>query len=272
MPEYDFSGQVAFVTGAARGQGRSHAVGYAEHGADVVVADICRDMETSDYDLATPEDLDRTAELVEREGGEALSIEMDVRDAAQVEAAVETAVDTFGHVDILANNAGIWNLEYLHEMSEQQWDEMLDTDLKGVWLCSKYVAQHMVDRGEGGKIVSTASTAGHGASYRGGHYTAAKHGVVGLTRSFAIELGEYGINVNCVSPTGIDSPMTRGLIETHGEDAIEELNEYTGSWNVMDEGPVEPRDVTEAYLWLSSDAARYVTGAALPVDAGLMAK
>jgi len=272
MPEYDFTGQVAFVTGAGRGQGRSHAVGYAEHGADVVVTDICRDMDTSDYDLATPEDLERTAELVEQQGSDTLSIRMDVRDEAEVEAAVETAVDEFGRIDVLANNAGIWNLGHLHEMSERQWDEMLDTDLKGVWLCSKHVAQHMIERGEGGRIVSTASTAGHGASYRGGHYTAAKHGVVGLTRSFAIELGEYGITVNCVSPTGIDSPMTRGLTEKYGQEAIDELGEYTGSWNVIDEGPVEPQDVTEAYLWLSSDAARYVTGAALPVDAGLMAK
>jgi len=272
MPEYDFSGQVAFVTGAARGQGRSHAVAYAEHGADVVVTDVCETLPTSDYDLATSEDLRTTAEMVEGEGQEALAIELDVREEAQVQAAVEQSLDEFGRIDVLANNAGIWNLEHLHEMDEQTWDEMLDTDLKGVWLCSKHVAQHMIERGEGGKIVSTASTAGHGASYRGGHYTAAKHGVVGLTKSFAIELGEYGINVNCVSPTGIDSPMTRGLTEKYGEEAIAELNEYTGSWNVIDEGPVEPRDVTEAYLWLSSDAARYVTGIALPVDAGLMAK
>ncbi|AOW79425.1 short-chain dehydrogenase/reductase SDR [Halodesulfurarchaeum formicicum] len=272
MVEYDFNGQVAFVTGAARGQGRSHAVAYAENGADVVVTDICEDVETSDYPLSSREDLEKTAELVEEEGQEALVIEMDVRDDAEVQAAVEKAVDHFGHIDILANNAGIWNLDFLHEMSEEKWDEMIDIDLKGVWLPSKYVAQHMVERGEGGKIVSTASTAGHGASYRGGHYTAAKHGVVGLTRSLAIELGEYGINVNCVSPTGIDSPMTRMLIEEHGQDSIDELEEYTGKWNVMDEGPVEPRDVSEAYLWLSSDAARYVTGSALPVDAGLMAK
>jgi len=272
IPEYDFSGQVAFVTGAARGQGRSHAVAYAEHGADVVVTDICDSLATADYPLGTTADLEETAELIEREGQEALPLEMDVRDEAQVQAAVERAVEEFGRIDVLANNAGIWNLEYLHEMSEQQWDEMLDTDLKGVWLCSKHVAQHMIERGEGGKIVSTASTAGHGASYRGGHYTAAKHGVVGLTKSFAIELGQYDINVNCVSPTGIDSPMTRGLTEKYGQEAIAELNEYTGSWNVIDDGPVESQDVTEAYLWLSSDAARYVTGTAVAVDAGLMAK
>ena len=271
-PEYDFSGQVAFVTGAARGQGRSHAVAYAEHGADVVVTDICENLETSDYDLPTRDDLETTARMVEDEGQRALAMEMDVRDEAEVQATVERAVEEFGRIDILANNAGIWNLEYLHEMDEQKWDEMLDTDLKGVWLCSKHVAQHMIERGEGGKIVSTSSTAGHGASYRGGHYTAAKHGVVGLTRSLAIELGEYDINVNCVSPTGIDSPMTDGIIDAHGEEAIAELGEYTGSWNVIDEGPVEPRDVSEAYLWLSSDAARYVTGISLPVDAGLMAK
>lgn len=270
MPEYDFSGQVAFVTGAARGQGRSHAVAYAEHGADVVITDICEDLETSDYPLATKDDLQTTAELIEEEGQDVLPIKMDVRDDDQVKAAVEEAIEEFGKIDILANNAGIWNLEFLHEMSEQRWDEMMDTNLKGVWLCSKHVAQHMVERGEGGKIVSTTSTAGHGASFRGGHYATSKHGVVGLTRSFALELGEHGINVNAVAPTGVDTPMTNGLIENHGEEAIEEIGEYSGSWNVIDEGSIDPQDVSEAYLWLSSDAARYVTGVSLPVDAGMM--
>jgi NAD(P)-dependent dehydrogenase (short-subunit alcohol dehydrogenase family) len=157
-------------------------------------------------------------------------------------------------------------------MDEQTWDEMLDTDLKGVWLCAKHVGQHMIERGEGGKIISTASTAGHGASFRGGHYTAAKHGVVGLTRTLALELAEHDINVNAVSPTGVDSPMTHGIIDAHSEEAIDELGEYTGMWNVFQDGMVDPRDVSEAYLWLSSDAARYVTGISLPVDAGLMAK
>jgi len=273
MATYDFGGKVAFVTGAARAQGRSHAVHYARHGADVVVTDICEDVETNPYALGTSDELAETASLVEEEGGEALAVEMDVRDESQVESAVAEALDEFGRVDVLANNAGIFNSAELVQLPEAQWDEMLDTNLKGVWLCSKHVGKHFVERGDGGKIVSTSSTAGAAGMPGIGHYVAAKHGVVGLTKTLALELAEYDVNVNCIGPTGIDTPMISGFTEAYGEEALGEMGAMGGPWNVFEEGEnLDASDISEAYMWLSSDAARYVTGVYLPVDAGFLAK
>jgi SDR family mycofactocin-dependent oxidoreductase len=274
MPDYDFDGTVAFVTGAAHGQGRSHAVHYARNGADVVVTDICEDVETNPYALGTTDELAETASLVEEEGGEALAVEMDVRDESEVESAVEQAVDHFGHVDVLANNAGIFNSAELVQLPEAQWDEMLDTNLKGVWLCSKHVGKHLVERGDGGKIVSTTSGLGMHAAYACGHYGAAKWGVRGLTKTLALELAEYDVNVNCIAPTVVNTPMITGFAEAYGEEVLDEMVALSGPVNVFhpEDGGIEPEDISEAYMWLSSDAARYVTGITLPVDAGYSAK
>ncbi|MFD1685907.1 mycofactocin-coupled SDR family oxidoreductase [Halobellus litoreus] len=273
MVEYDFSGKVAFVTGAAHGQGRSHAQHYARHGADVVVTDIGHNVDTVPYDLGTADELNETAGLVESEGQEALAIEMDVREEAEVEAAVGEALDEFGRIDFLANNAGIGSLSDATEMDEAMWDEMIDTNLKGVWLCAKHVGKHFIDRGDGGKIVSTSSTAGAIGLPGQGHYVSAKHGVLGLTKTLALELAEYDVNVNCIGPTGIDTPMISGFTEAYGEETLGEMAELTGPWNVFgDGGMIDASDISEAYMWLSSDAARYVTGIYLPVDAGFLAK
>jgi SDR family mycofactocin-dependent oxidoreductase len=273
MPEYDFSGQVAFVTGAAHGQGRSHAQHYAKHGADVVVTDIGHNVDTVPYDLGTEDELAETASMVEDEGQEALAIQMDVSDEEQVEAAVDEALEEFGRIDFLANNAGIGSMTDATEMDEAMWDEMIDTNLKGVWLCSKHVGQHFIERGDGGKIVSTSSTAGAVGLPGQAHYVSAKHGIVGLTKTLALELAEYDVNVNCIGPTGIDTPMIQGFTEAYGEEALGEMAELTGPWNVFgDGGMLDSSDISEAYMWLSSDAARYVTGIYLPVDAGFIAK
>jgi SDR family mycofactocin-dependent oxidoreductase len=273
MVQYDFDGKVACVTGAAHGQGRSHAQHYARNGADVVVTDIGENMSTVPYDLGTADELQETADLVEAEGQEALAIEMDVRDESQVESAVDEAVDHFGHVDILANNAGIESMAELTKLTEEMWDELLDTNLKGVWLCSKHVGQHFIERGDGGKIVSTSSTAGQVGIATNGHYVAAKHGVIGLTKTLALELAEYDVNVNCIGPTGIDTPMVQGMTEAYGEEALEDIGAVAGPFNVFgDGGMIGPEHISEAYMWLSSDAARYVTGIYLPVDAGFLAK
>jgi len=273
MPSYDFDGKVAFVTGAGRAQGRSHAQHYAKHGADVVVTDICENVETNPYDLSSEDDLAETARLVEEAGGEALQITMDVREESQVEAAVEEAVDEFGKIDILANNAGIFNASDMTEMPELQWDEMIDTNLKGVWLCSKHVGKHFIERGDGGKIVSTSSAAGLVGSPSAGHYVATKHGVIGLTKTLALELAEYDVNVNAVCPTGVDTPMIAGFSEAYGEEMMDEMGAFSGPWSVFEDvDMIESEDISEAYMWLSSDAARYVTGIALPVDAGMTAK
>jgi SDR family mycofactocin-dependent oxidoreductase len=275
MVTYDFDGKVAFVTGAAHGQGRTHAQHYAKHGADVVVTDINHNVDSVPYDLGTSDELDETASVVEDEGQEALALEMDVSDEAQVEAAVEEALDEFGRIDVLANNAGIGSFSESVKMDEAMWDEMLDTNLKGVWLCAKHVGKHFVDRGGGGKIVSTASVSGMtGIPIGMPHYISAKWGVRGLTKTLALELAEYDVNVNCVAPTAIDTPMVSGVVEAYGEEVLDEGGaQLSGPWNIFEPGEMlEARDITEAYLWLSSDAARYVTGITLPVDAGFMAK
>ncbi|MGQ4555474.1 mycofactocin-coupled SDR family oxidoreductase [Halobellus sp. GM3] len=274
MVSYDFSGKVAFVTGAAHGQGESHAINYAKNGADVVAVDLNRNKETVPYDLGTADELEATAEAVREHGQEALTVEADVSDEAQVEAAVEAAIDEFGKIDVLANNAGIESFAEAVEMDEAMWDELLETNLKGIWLCAKHVGQHFIERGDGGKIVNTASVSGMtGIPLGNAHYVAAKHGVVGLTKTLALELAEYDVNVNAVAPGGIDTPMVTGLIEAYGEEILGESQELSGPWNIFDEeGMQDSQSITDAYLWLSSDAARYVTGITLPVDAGFTAK
>lgn len=272
MPTYNFDSRVVFVTGAGRGQGRSHAVKYAENGADVVVADVSNSMETSQYSLATEDDIEETVHQVEATGQRALPVEMDVRYEDEVVRAIEAALETFERIDILVNNAGIWNVTDLVNMEECQWDQLVDTNLKGMWLCAKHVGQHFIERGNGGKIVSTASTAALVGAKGSGHYAAAKHGVVGLTKTLALELAEYNVNVNAVAPTGVDTPMIDGIIENVGESALESVSDASGSMNVLDEQLIPPEAVSDAYLWLASDAARYVTGTVLPVDAGMLAK
>ncbi|MGM0718621.1 MAG: mycofactocin-coupled SDR family oxidoreductase [Halobacteriota archaeon] len=274
MVNYDFSGQVAFVTGAAHGQGRSHAQHYAKHGADVVVTDINQNVDTVPYDLGTSGELEETAGLVEEEGQEALAIEMDVRDEAQVESAVEEAIDHFGRIDVLANNAGIVTVSDATELDEAMWDEVIDTNLKGVWLCAKHVGQHFIDRGDGGKIVTTTSQAGLTGNPGIVHYVASKWGVVGITKTLALELAEYDVNVNAVAPSVVNSPMVPGMIEAYGEEALSSIGEVAGPMNIFtpEEPGIDPRYISEAYMWLSSDAARYVTGIVLPVDTGHTAK
>ncbi|MFC6826228.1 mycofactocin-coupled SDR family oxidoreductase [Halopelagius fulvigenes] len=269
MATYDFDGKVAFVTGAARGQGRSHALHYAENGADVVVTDICETKEESKYELSGREQMEKTVELVEERGQDALGVEMDVSDEGDVESAVGEAVEEFGRIDILANNAGVAPVSGLMELDERTWDLALDVNLKGMWLCAKHVGGHMIERGDGGRIVNTSSTAGLGASPGLGHYTAAKHGVIGLTKTLAMELAPHDITVNAVCPTAVDTEMTSGIVETIDED-IAEIAEQTGPDNLF-EDILQPEDVSAAFMWLSSDDARFVTGVALPVAAGATA-
>jgi NAD(P)-dependent dehydrogenase (short-subunit alcohol dehydrogenase family) len=159
------------------------------------------------------------------------------------------------------------------ELDEESWDDLLQTDLKSVWLCSKYVGQHMVDRGEGGKIVNTSSSMGLIGAPMMGHYSAAKHGVIGLTKTLALELAEHDVNVNAVAPTAVNSPLIQLNIDIYGPEVVEGMEEVAGPSNLFgNDGMVEVEDVTEAYMWLSSDAARYVTGTVLRVDGGLTAK
>lgn len=272
MVSYDLSDRVAFVTGAARGMGRAIAQAYARAGADVVVTDICEDVPDVPYELGTAEQLRRTKAIVAEEGVDVLQLEVDIRDEMAVRSAFSRTADRFGRVDILANNAGVWTSRPLHKLDEETWDAVVETNLKGAWLPTKYAVPLMRTGSRQGRILTTASVAGRVGAAGAGHYAAAMHGVVGLTKTLALELAADDITVNAVCPTGVDTPMISGMWEAAGPAAFERISDLAGPMNVIDEQLLEPRDIADAYLWLSSDAARYVTGTALPIDAGMTMK
>jgi SDR family mycofactocin-dependent oxidoreductase len=268
-------GKVAFVTGAARGQGRSHAVRLAQEGADIIAVDICRKFEASPADGATPEDLDETAGMVKNAGGRVVTAEVDVRDYDALRAAVDSGVEQLGRLDVIVANAGIGTTAgKLHKTDEALWQEMIDVNLSGVWKTVKVGVPHILEGGRGGSIILTSSVAGNKAYPHVGHYVAAKHGVIGLMRSFAVELGQRMIRVNAVLPTHVNSPLLmneatykafRPELENPGPD---DLAPVCQSFHYLPIPWVTPEDISNAVLFLASDEARYITGVALPVDAG----
>jgi SDR family mycofactocin-dependent oxidoreductase len=268
-------GKVAFVTGAARGQGRSHAVRLAQEGADIIAVDICRKFEASPADGATPEDLDETAGLVKNAGGRVVTAEVDVRDYDALRAAVDSGVEQLGRLDVIVANAGIGTTAgKLHKTDEALWQEMIDVNLSGVWKTVKAGVPHVLAGDRGGSIVLTSSVAGNKAYPHVGHYVAAKHGVIGLMRSFAVELGQRMIRVNAVLPTHVNSPLLmneatyrafRPELDNPGPD---DLAPVCQSFHYLPIPWVTPEDISNAVLFLASDEARYITGVALPVDAG----
>ncbi|HUE35137.1 MAG TPA: mycofactocin-coupled SDR family oxidoreductase [Mycobacterium sp.] len=268
-------GKVAFVTGAARGQGRSHAVRLAQEGADIIAVDICRKFESSPASGATPEDLDETAAMVKDAGGRIVTASVDVRDFDGLRAAVDSGVELLGRLDVIVANAGIGTTAgKLHKTDEALWQEMIDVNLSGVWKTVKAGVPHILKGDRGGSIVLTSSVAGFKAYPHVGHYVAAKHGVIGLMRSFAVELGQRMIRVNAVLPTHTNSPLLmneatyrafRPELEDPGPD---DLAPVCQSFHFLPIPWVTPEDVSNAVLFLASDEARYITGVALPVDAG----
>ena len=258
-------GKVAVITGGARGQGRSHAVTLAREGADIVICDIAAQIDTVPYPMSTPEDLEETKRLVEDLDRRCVAVQADVRDGAQMQAVAERAMSEFGRIDILLANAGIAGFASggSWELTDAQWRDMIDTNLTGVWQSCKAVIPHMIAGGRGGSIVITSSTAGLKGFAGTGHYVAAKHGVVGLMRTLAIELAPHNIRVNTVHPTGVNTPMVVN-------DAIAQMlgDNPSAIANLLPVEMLEPVDISNAILWLVSDDARYVTGVTLPVDAG----
>ena len=272
--KYDFTGDVVFISGAARGQGRSHALGFAAAGANVVLLDTQGKLGSMYYGLATSEELDQTAADCRALGVKALAVTGDVRHSAEVEAAVNAAIAEFGKIDILICNAGIASLYEVSEMPEEAWDELLDINLKGVFLCARHVVPHMI-KAKSGKILFTGSihcfTGVPGAS----HYVAAKHGVAGFAKALALEVAPAGITVNYVCPTAVNTMMVEAMLDPRVPETFgERMVGLTGSWNQLQEGapPLEPIEITQAMLWLASDSAKFVTGAPLLVDAGFTAK
>ncbi|MBN9792567.1 MULTISPECIES: mycofactocin-coupled SDR family oxidoreductase [unclassified Pseudonocardia] len=267
-------GKVVFITGAARGQGRSHAVRFAEEGAAVVAVDICEQIPTVFYPMATKDDLDETVSLVEAVGGRIVARVADVRDRAALQDAHDAGVQEFGHIDTVLPNAGI--MPVINEGEQRQaWFDGIDTLLTGVWHTMEVCLPGMVERGRGGSVQITSSAAGLsaiGLSTVPGQaaYSAAKHGVVGLMRLYASQLAKHSIRVNTVHPTGVNTPMV--VNEPYGA-FTEAFPEIAGSPNYQNPMPVplvEPVDISNALVYLASDEGRYVTGVTFPVDAGYL--
>jgi (+)-trans-carveol dehydrogenase len=268
-------GKVAFITGAARGQGRSHAVRLAQEGADIIAVDICKPIESVQVPLSTPEDLAETADLVKAQNRRIFTAEVDVRDYDALKAAVDTGVEQLGRLDVIVANAGIGNGgATLDKTSERDWTDMIDVNLAGVWKTVKAGVPHMLAGGLGGSIILTSSVGGLKAYPHTGHYVAAKHGVVGLMRTFAVELGQHMIRVNSVHPTNVNTPLFmneptmklfRPDLENPGPD---DLKAVAQMMHTLPVGWVEPEDISNAVLFLASDESRYITGVTLPIDAG----
>jgi (+)-trans-carveol dehydrogenase len=269
-------GKVAFITGAARGQGRSHAIRLAEEGADIIAVDICKQVESVSYPLATSADLDETVREVQSRGRRIIGTQVDVRDLHALQDVVDLGVAEFGRLDIVSANAGIGSHGPLKDMSEQTWTEMIDINLSGVWHTAKVAIPHLIKGGRGGSIVITSSSAGLRVFSNIGHYAAAKHGLVGLMRTLALELAPHMIRVNSLHPTSVNTDIIHNdamyaLFRPDLEHPkAEDIAEHFRALNALPIPWVESIDISNAVLFLSSEEARYITGVALPIDAGCL--
>ncbi|BDZ64220.1 mycofactocin-coupled SDR family oxidoreductase [Agromyces mangrovi Wang et al. 2018] len=272
-------GKVAFITGAARGQGRSHAVRLAQEGADIIAIDACERFDENPYDPATEEDLAETVRQVEALDRRIVASKADVRDYDQVQRAVDEGVAQLGRLDIVCANAGIaGRFNRAEDIPEDEWVNMTDINLNGVWRSCKAAIPHIRAGGNGGSMILTSSDAGLFAFENISHYVSAKHGVVGLMKTLALELAPDMIRVNSVHPTVVDTPMVQN-------DAIYRLfrpdlenptkDDFAAGASAINALPipwVEAVDISNAVLFLASDEARYITGVPLPVDAGAAVK
>ena len=278
MSDGRVAGKVALVTGAGRGQGRAQAVRLAEEGADVVVVDLAAEIDDAPYAVFAAENLDETAALVEATGRRAVRCRADVRDRDALRAAAEAGLDALGRLDVVVANAGIGGGGALLDLDPAQWQAMIDINLTGLFNTVQAAVPVMIRAGHGGSVVVINSIAGLKGIAGCGHYAAAKHGGVGLARTLAIELAPHDIRVNLVCPTGVSSPMmlndwSRRLFRPDLEHPTDDdVAEVLGDHHLLDTPWVTPIDVSHAVLFLASDEARYITGAALPVDAGALTK
>jgi SDR family mycofactocin-dependent oxidoreductase len=272
-------GKVAFITGAGRGQGRSHAVKLAAEGADIIAIDICHDVEGA-LPMATPDDLTETVKLVEARDRRIIATQADVRDLDGLTAAVDAGVGELGRLDIVVANAGIASLGGpVEEMSQDNWKHTIDINLTGLWNTARAAIPHLIAGGRGGAIVLTSSVGGMHAMPNMSHYISAKHGVIGLMRSLAVELGQHHIRVNSVLPTNVNTPMfmNEGTFKMFRPDlenpTAADVEPIAAQFmHVLPHGWIEPEDVSNAVLFLASDESRYITGVPLPVDLGALLK
>lgn len=270
-PQYGFVGKTVVITGGARGQGLSHAVAFAEAGANVVVWDITRrEIPTVPYGLSSAREFDAAIKALAGKTENALVLDVDVTDEAGVAEAVASTVRRFKQIDVLINNAGVNSIAPVTEMSVETWDTVINVNLKGTFLCTKHVGKVMQEQG-GGRIVNIASAAAMVGVPNQAHYVAAKHGVIGLTRALAVELGPFNIAVNAVCPTLVASPQSVGLSKVNPVNIADE-NKVGMKYVLPRMSCLQPRDVTEGVLWLASDSARFVTGTSLVIDGGFLSK
>lgn len=270
-------GKVAFITGGARGQGRSHAIRMAQEGADIITVDLAAQIDTVPYAMAKPDDLAETVRQVEALDRRIVASIADVRDFDAIKSALDAGVAQLGRLDIVSANAGIESFAPADQLTEQQFNDMLQVNLVGVWHAAKAAVPHLRAAG-GGSMIFTSSMAGLAPLANNAHYVAAKHGVVGLMRTMAVELAPENIRVNTVNPTMVNTDMvhnefTYKLFRPDRENpTVEEFAEAGATINLLPIPWVEPIDVSNAVLWLASDEARYVTGITLPVDGGALLK
>jgi SDR family mycofactocin-dependent oxidoreductase len=266
-------GKTVFITGAARGQGRAHALTSAREGADVLLLDVPEAISAVQYPLGTEADLDVTKKEVEALGRRAITVTGDVRSQATLDQAVAHGISELGKIDIVIANAGVWNLAPFWEITAEAWQAMIGTNLTGVWQTLKAVAPHMIER-ESGSIVITTSMNAHEGGPNFAHYTAAKHGLLGLMRTVALELAPFGIRCNAVSPGAIRTPMNDhqiGYDMMAGHEGGTEDDYIAGGYSyaaLKGHSMLPPEVIADAALFLNSELASAITGVALPVDAG----
>jgi NAD(P)-dependent dehydrogenase (short-subunit alcohol dehydrogenase family) len=265
----ELSGQVAFITGAAHGQGRAAALALAREGVRIAALDVARPLKYPGYPMGSSEELDELAAECESLGVRCLCFAADVRDDQAVSAAVQRTFDAFGRIDILFNNAGICGYGLAHELSDEAWTSMLEINLTGPWRVGRRVIPHMI-AARRGVIINNSSVAGLRGMARLGHYAASKWGLVGLTKSWAIELAPYNIRVIALCPTGVNTPMNDGLAMLEGQSPHEIAERSAG--NLLSMPWIEPGDVAEAVVFLASSRARSITGSTFLLDAGLLCR
>ena len=273
-----FEDKVVFISGVARGQGRSHAVAFAKEGARIIGFDACTDLPNTPYPLATEDDLAETVKLVEQVGGAMHAVKADVRDLGAVRDVLKGGLDKYGRLDVILANAGTYSPGPTQWLSSESWQETIDINLTGVFNTVRAGLNRMVEFGNGGSIVITSSTAGIRGFYGAPAYSAAKHGVVGFARALANEMAPVNIRVNTVHPTSVNTPMINNdvfprLVRMDLENpTFDDAGEFLETMQTMPIPWIETADISNAILWLCSDDARYVTGVQLPVDGGAMQK
>ena len=262
--------KVAIVTGGARGNGLAIARCLASEGADIAIADICDNMNTLPYDLSTPRTMEEAVDSIRKMGRQAMGIVCDVRKSGQVKDMVKQVMDAWGHIDILVNNAGNSSMVAIAEMEEDVWDEVLDTHLKGTYLCSHFVLPHMIGQ-HSGKVVSISSVGGQRGFGMGGHYCAAKHGIIGLSKAMAMEVADHNINVNVVCPGTVWTDMMKGIAAYFGMEEADGKEQFFAG-HLFKERELTPEDIGRAVLWLCTEDSQNITGNMITVDQGWTAQ